>query len=81
MKHFTFIICKPNPALKNLIQFFGGKDPYNIDQWILFDQKMGKAEAIKSFDSFVSSYPEGLNAILFTGKNKSTIVKQIGKVS
>lgn len=81
MKYFTLIVYKPNPPLKNLIQFFGGKDPYNIDQWILFDQKMEKAEAIKSFDSFVSSYPDGLNAILFTGKNKSTIVKQVGKAS
>ena len=83
MKHFTLIVCKPNSILKDLIvSFYGAKDPYGIDQWIVFDQKIKEEKAFEIFDSLVTcTEPGDLNAVLFANKNQSRIVKQVGEIS
>jgi hypothetical protein len=81
MKHYTLFVYKPNDKLRGFLLFCGAKDPYGIGQWIVFDRKIEKETAFEIFDSLVRNYPDGLNATLFSGKNKSTIVKQVGEVS
>lgn len=82
MKHYTLIVFKPNKLLKNyIITSYIAKDPYGIDQWIVFDCQLDQDTAIAIFNSIVRFAEGNINAILFSGKNKSTIVKQVGKAS